>query len=165
MFMVSSYLWLSDCCCLQRVLVVYAVHHSCNSVSDLGIWFCFSCLFFFFFKQKTAYEMRISDWSSDVCSSDLGSTGSPRPRARSIRAPRPDPGRPPDRPGPDRRARPTRPLREWISEAPPPSLSGSVRDFDVRSGARDAKLSNRMWSSLRNPHTIDRKSTRLNSSH
>src|SRR3546814_10307362 len=30
--------------------------------------FCFS---FFFFKQKTAYEMRISDWSSDVCSSDL----------------------------------------------------------------------------------------------
>src|SRR3546814_5828474 len=32
----------------------------------LGLW----CLFFFF-KQKTAYEMRISDWSSDVCSSDL----------------------------------------------------------------------------------------------
>src|SRR3546814_2506449 len=30
------------------------------------VWFCF-----FFFKQKTAYEMRISDWSSDVCSSDL----------------------------------------------------------------------------------------------
>src|SRR3546814_19820197 len=30
------------------------------------------CCVFFFFKQKTAYEMRISDWSSDVCSSDLG---------------------------------------------------------------------------------------------
>src|SRR3546814_5144691 len=29
------------------------------------------CMLFFFFKQKTAYEMRISDWSSDVCSSDL----------------------------------------------------------------------------------------------
>src|SRR3546814_9064972 len=28
-------------------------------------------MFFFFFKLKTAYEMRISDWSSDVCSSDL----------------------------------------------------------------------------------------------
>src|SRR3546814_10612523 len=28
-------------------------------------------MFFFFFKQKTAYEIRISDWSSDVCSSDL----------------------------------------------------------------------------------------------
>src|SRR3546814_8341868 len=32
---------------------------------------CYVFLFFFFFKQKTAYEMRISDWSSDVCSSDL----------------------------------------------------------------------------------------------
>src|SRR3546814_18482432 len=31
----------------------------------------FCVVFFFFFKQKTAYEMRISDWSSDVCSSDL----------------------------------------------------------------------------------------------
>src|SRR3546814_5741518 len=31
----------------------------------------FMCCSFFFFKQKTAYEMRISDWSSDVCSSDL----------------------------------------------------------------------------------------------
>src|SRR3546814_972133 len=34
----------------------------------LFIFYIFS---FFFFKQKTAYEMRISDWSSDVCSSDL----------------------------------------------------------------------------------------------
>src|SRR3546814_9452399 len=33
----------------------------------IDVVFCF----FFFFKQKTAYEMRISDWSSDVCSSDL----------------------------------------------------------------------------------------------
>src|SRR3546814_6541401 len=32
---------------------------------------CLFFLFFFFFKQKTAYDMRISDWSSDVCSSDL----------------------------------------------------------------------------------------------
>src|SRR3546814_4579671 len=31
-------------------------------------------VFFFFFKQKTAYEMLISDWSSDVCSSDLTGT-------------------------------------------------------------------------------------------
>src|SRR3546814_5466214 len=38
---------------------------------------------FFFFKQKTAYEMRISDWSSDVCSSDLPSlaTAQETPRA------------------------------------------------------------------------------------
>src|SRR3546814_8432439 len=32
---------------------------------------CLVCFCFFFFKQKTVYEMRISDWSSDVCSSDL----------------------------------------------------------------------------------------------
>src|SRR3546814_13809190 len=44
------------------------------------------CLMFFFFKQKTAYELRISDWSSDVCSSDLRGTcrsanpGAPSPR-------------------------------------------------------------------------------------
>src|SRR3546814_1745992 len=40
----------------------------------------FYCMFFFllcfvFFKQKTAYEMHISDWSSDVCSSDLRALG------------------------------------------------------------------------------------------
>src|SRR3546814_12524386 len=34
----------------------------------MSMFYCF-----FFFKQKTAYEMRISDWSSDVCSSDLPS--------------------------------------------------------------------------------------------
>src|SRR3546814_2521723 len=34
-------------------------------------WSLVVCFVFFFFKQKTAYEMRISDWSSDVCSSDL----------------------------------------------------------------------------------------------
>src|SRR3546814_1282453 len=52
----------------------------------------------FFFKQKTAYEMRISDWSSDVCSSDLrhlqrplARRPRPRPRGRGVpgaRAPR-----------------------------------------------------------------------------
>src|SRR3546814_2925507 len=36
------------------------------------VWSCgVLVVMFFFFKQKTAYEMRISDWSSDVCSSDL----------------------------------------------------------------------------------------------
>src|SRR3546814_8636926 len=49
--------------------------------------------YFFFFKQKTAYEMRISDWSSDVCSSDLvaapgllaaeGASGAPARQPRS----------------------------------------------------------------------------------
>src|SRR3546814_4192527 len=39
--------------------------------SDVSIFWCVVVVLFFFFKQKTAYEMRISDWSSDVCSSDL----------------------------------------------------------------------------------------------
>src|SRR3546814_9320517 len=42
---------------------------------DSYFWFVWvvirCCIVFFFCKQKTAYEMRISDWSSDVCSSDL----------------------------------------------------------------------------------------------
>src|SRR3546814_14479738 len=45
------------------------------------------CLFFFF-KQKTAYEMRISEWSSDVCSSDLSGQGAgnaDRKRAADLR--------------------------------------------------------------------------------
>src|SRR3546814_4913697 len=41
---------------------------------DSRMCFVFLC-FFFFFKQKTAYDMRISDWSSDVCSSDLRRQG------------------------------------------------------------------------------------------
>src|SRR3546814_3749847 len=38
---------------------------------------------FVFFKQKTAYEMRISDWSSDVCSSDLESNDEPKQPAQT----------------------------------------------------------------------------------
>src|SRR3546814_10149531 len=51
-------------------------------VLDNGIVvFCVDFLVvFFFFKQKTAYEMRIRDWSSDVCSSDLRSSMPPRIR-------------------------------------------------------------------------------------
>src|SRR3546814_3551342 len=49
---------------LTCILWMYVVLLCFGSV--FGIFFCF-----FFFKQKTAYEMRISDWSSDVCSSDL----------------------------------------------------------------------------------------------
>src|SRR3546814_3648071 len=45
----------------------------CSCVHSLLCYLLVSefCVFIFFFKQKTAYEMRISDWSSDVCSSDL----------------------------------------------------------------------------------------------
>src|SRR3546814_7725382 len=45
----------------------------------------------FFFKQKTAYEMRISDWSSDVCSSDLPNTDLPAITAGTIQWPKPGP--------------------------------------------------------------------------
>src|SRR3546814_3150393 len=44
---------------------------SCTVGVSLSSFVCSVLFFFFFFKQKTAYEMRISDWSSDVCSSDL----------------------------------------------------------------------------------------------
>src|SRR3546814_5435070 len=55
---------------------------------------CMTCEFFFF-KQKTAYEMRISDWSSDVCSSDLSARARSRlrlcrPLPRSTRPKQPD---------------------------------------------------------------------------
>src|SRR3546814_8870541 len=50
-------------------MVIYMlVLYSLSSIYPLLL-----VLLFFFFKQKTAYEMRISDWSSDVCSSDLRS--------------------------------------------------------------------------------------------
>src|SRR3546814_2403543 len=44
-------------------------------------------MFLFFFKQKTAYEMRISDWSSDVCSSDLRSSSEVAPSAFMAQVP------------------------------------------------------------------------------
>src|SRR5881628_4037230 len=76
-------------------------------------------LFFFFFKQKTAYEMSVSDWSSDVCSSDLGvlTAAALRPadaRPGSRTAPvcvSPDSREPDDRGGPA--ARPRRHVRHW----------------------------------------------------
>src|SRR3546814_1045917 len=51
-------------------MVIFVVRHSCH------VLVCLCCsrrrwYTSFFFKQKTAYEVRISDWSSDVCSSDL----------------------------------------------------------------------------------------------
>src|SRR3546814_10328472 len=54
-----------------------------------SVLFCVYHVFlFFFFKQKTAYEMRISDWSSDVCSSDLGRRAA-RPRGSPMSRPHP----------------------------------------------------------------------------
>src|SRR3546814_3296917 len=66
--------------------------------------YCTLLYIVFFFKQETAYEMRISDWSSDVCSSDLAGT------ALALRPAQP-------RRGP-RRSRPVaRPMERQISQA------------------------------------------------
>src|SRR3546814_803537 len=55
-------------CIMVDLLVILCIFFLCLVLYQ----FCFGVFcFFFFFKQKTAYEMRISDWSSDVCSSDL----------------------------------------------------------------------------------------------
>src|SRR3546814_8220210 len=68
-------------------------------VSSL-LCFVFTCvlyymyLVFFFFKQKTAYEMRISDWSSDVCSSDRSRRSTLRPGTGSHPAASVTPERP-----------------------------------------------------------------------
>src|SRR3546814_19487865 len=79
-----------------------------------------SCNFmFFFFKQKTAYEMRISDWSSDVCSSDL-----PSPRTRR----RTDPPRSPRwTTAPRRRTRDPRPSARTCGRASRPSPRSEER--------------------------------------
>src|SRR3546814_7397929 len=59
-------------------------------VSSSHVWFSVNhvrdsdIVIFFFFKQKTAYEMRISDWSSDVCSSDLDLRDREGPRGQPL---------------------------------------------------------------------------------
>src|SRR3546814_8992068 len=86
--------------------------------------------FFFFFKQKTAYEMRISDWSSDVCSSDLrshhpdrrgGRRGPPSGLVgrRIAAAVQPAPRRAGDPPEGPRRLRPGRPALPSLRHSDP----------------------------------------------
>src|SRR3546814_8889905 len=55
------------CLVLTRVQTLYF----CVLQVEVSQWSVCAAIVSFFFKQKTAYEMRISDWSSDVCSSDL----------------------------------------------------------------------------------------------
>src|SRR3546814_4277373 len=50
--------------------MMWAYSVDCCQINIAHLMLFFVC-YFFFIKQKTAYEMRISDWSSDVCSSDL----------------------------------------------------------------------------------------------
>src|SRR3546814_7190144 len=64
--MIQCSLYIGLCCVRCLVWLLYLL-----LLYDLVALLCFLICCFFFFKQKTAYEMRISDWSSDVCSSDL----------------------------------------------------------------------------------------------
>src|SRR3546814_8315121 len=56
--------------CCSVLLFIYIMSYCSYLYIRIVGWCCL--LYVFSFKQKTAYEMRISDWSSDVCSSDLG---------------------------------------------------------------------------------------------
>src|SRR3546814_5185319 len=117
-------------------------------VSHIGLLLLlFSCfLLFCFFKQKTAYEMRISDWSSDVCSSDLEA------KALGTKVvlvnPYLEPGM----------------KRYWVpSTAKSAAFGTKIADywFPVSQGGDIAFL----YGALKVIFEKDRKSTRLNSSH
>src|SRR3546814_16546887 len=85
--------------------------------------------FFFFFKQKTAYEMRISDWSSDVCSSDLLPCGSAAQRRQPA-------GGGAGRPVLCRSAADGRQSLGYLQPDRPP---GSHQDQEINSVGRDRK--------------------------
>src|SRR3546814_3401656 len=125
------------------------------------------CIMCFFFKQKTAYEMRISDWSSDVCSSDLLAQlrdalgGARLLRERLARRPDLPPLLARLLPGLDGHGALVDELARALIETPPVDATqgGYVAEgYDhaldaLRETARDGRKA------------IDRKSTRLNSSH
>src|SRR3546814_9032244 len=118
----------------------------------------------FFFKQKTAYEMRISDWSSDVCSSDLPSqiqngrtsTSAPIMVAWNDKSPS---------------RFPSLTISLLIRSQTPTRFSATPpRKFGLSQGWRfsDAERQYSLGFCARagfRQHQIDRKSTRLNSSH
>src|SRR3546814_4514057 len=119
---------------------------------------CHSCIFFFFFKQKTAYEMRISDWSSDVCSSDLRKAEQLclRPGEFAVGVNELAQHIVGDLRAPQRHAR-------NIGDKPP----AHFHDRDARVGVKDADVGRRHDLAARTERDAmqDRKSTRLNSSH
>src|SRR3546814_8185692 len=119
---------------------------------------------FFFFKQKTAYEMRISDWSSDVCSSDLSPAwrkivfGMSRDEIRQIavdgvKVLRDEAAKQPD--------------TDWHFEYSPETFSTAELDFSVEvcEAVMDVLQPTPERPLILNLPATDRKSTRLNSSH
>src|SRR3546814_9682004 len=126
---------------------------------------------FFFFKQKTAYEMRISDWSSDVCSSDLLDIGGIMHRLYPVTLHRPGFMK---REGPARRRQrfhhqPVFVEGEAAAGRGWRDIAGMVNDLEHawlavdRQAIEAARRSGRAKRQRRRP--ADRKSTRLNSSH
>src|SRR3546814_4827251 len=121
-------------------------------------------MWFVFFKQKTAYEMRISDWSSDVCSSDLQVAQAAMQDAEAV---------------PGGASTEIAALHE---QGAPPHPGGFESDRTAVNAASDDDQIvrscgsglyvpvNHPWRTVRNsgfgcPEPTDRKSTRLNSSH
>src|SRR3546814_2826219 len=123
----------------------------------------------FFFKQKTAYELRISDWSSDVCSSDLGGLHP----ARSRRCGAVGGGHPPCAQGADRRlqdsarlpfSRPTAARRQRENLQTAAARRTRPRSLGVGAVTGAAATGRGPLAGVR-VLDLDRKSTRLNSSH
>src|SRR3546814_3783936 len=102
------------------------------------------CSFFFFFKQKTAYEMRISDWSSDVCSGSLPLTAS-----RISTQPPSDPGT-----APRTRIRPRSTsvdttIRFWVVTRTSPMWPAIFLPFHTRPGSRSEEHTSELQSLMR----------------
>src|SRR3546814_7376602 len=126
-------------------------------------------LAFFFFKQKTAYEMRISDWSSDVCSSDLR-PGLTSPHAGINRAEGGLFSRLRDGSDPGRRS-----VHGLRKQRPPAartrlvSTQASALRFLIKRSSDNESSTRRPGRGMRKAGhgwpAADRKSTRLNSSH
>src|SRR3546814_5457651 len=93
-----------DVAVIMRLIELCLIYATCSLLQ-----------FIFFFKQKTAYEMRISDWSSDVCSSDLGSRRSRRAAGAHRPVARRDRRDPRDLPAPRARSEERRVGKECVS--------------------------------------------------
>src|SRR3546814_17065548 len=112
-------------------------------------------MIFFFFKQKTAYELRISDWSSDVCSSDLRVRAVLEDDRTAIQ--RPDQGATVVEPG--RRLRRGRRARRVLAVAQPARGAGredsATRSDERRGGKECVRTCRSRWA----PYNYNKKKT------
>src|SRR3546814_10816769 len=105
-------------------------------------------VFFFFFKQKTAYELRISDWSSDLCSSDL--TGDRR-TGRDDRPARLEGTEPADGTGPGHRIRLPETLAAAVCRRDRVAAAGSGATLGLQSRSGDGHVRESPPRHLRRP--------------